>query len=278
MRRLLISSLAAALFSPTVPCGASDVWESLGDGQSTTNNMLRPGLPQLQHDLEGTATAPDEDWMAIAGTQDHHSYEARVTGVYWDNGCGFPPCPRFDRVDGAGNVLTAGVVTNDDTSDVELARGLTVRWIYEAAPARPSALDGIPLGDFLRAIGDELVPLPAGETYDVEFHDTTLFVPRFNNSATQTTVFVIQNTTNITVTGSVYFYDTGGTLLSSVALNVVEHGVQVFNTAADPALAGKSGSATIAQLGGYGALTGKAVAVEPATGFTFDTAITPLSR
>jgi hypothetical protein len=43
-----------------------------------------------------------------------------------------------------------------------------------------------------------------------------------------------------------------------VALNVLEHGVQVFNNASIPAL------------------TGKAVAVEPATGFTFDTAIQPV--
>jgi hypothetical protein len=61
-------------------------------------------------------------------------------------------------------------------------------------------------------------------------------------------------------------------------LSVLEHGVTVLNTGTVPALAGNSGSATIAQLGGYGALTGKAVAVEPATGFTFDTAITPAAR
>jgi hypothetical protein len=30
--------------------------------------------------------------------------------------------------------------------------------------------------------------------------------------------------------------------------------------------------------GRYGSLAGKAVAVEPATGFTFDTAMTPRSR
>jgi hypothetical protein len=118
----------------------------------------------------------------------------------------------------------------------------------------------------------------AAYIYDVELYDTTLFVPRFNNSATQTTVFVVQNTTNAPVSGFVYFHDAGGALLFPVALSIVEHGVQVFNTAAIPALAGKSGSATIAQLGGYGALTGKAVAVEPATGFTFDTAITPVPR
>jgi hypothetical protein len=45
-----------------------------------------------------------------------------------------------------------------------------------------------------------------------------------------------------------------------------------------PGLAGQSGAAEIAQMGGYGALTGKAVALEPATGFTFDTSIVALPR
>jgi hypothetical protein len=120
--------------------------------------------------------------------------------------------------------------------------------------------------------------LPAGKTYDVEFYDTTLFVPRWNNSATQTTIFILQNTTNTTVTGFMYFHDASGNLLASVPVNVVEGGVQILNTAGVSGLVGHAGSAWIAQLGGYGALAGKAVAVEPATGFTFDTAITPVPR
>jgi hypothetical protein len=266
MRRIFLCSLVAAFFGISCPCGANDIWETQADDDLYTENQLRHGLPQLRHDLEGTAAVPDQDWMLVR-TKEGHSYEARVTGVYWDNMCGQPSCPRFDRVDSAGSVLTPGIVSNEDTPDDFLsAPGLTIRWI------------GQPPKEYLRAIGDELYDLPGDRTYDVEFYDTTLFVPRFNNSATQTTVFVVQNTTNTTVTGFVYFYDAAGTLLSSVALNVLEHGVQVFNTAAVSALAGKSGSATIAQLGGYGALTGKAVAVEPATGFTFDTAITPVPR
>jgi hypothetical protein len=54
-----------------------------------------------------------------------------------------------------------------------------------------------------------------------------------------------------------------------------QHGVHVLQTAQTAALQGKSGSATIAQAP-YAALVGKAVALEPATGFTFDTAIVPL--
>jgi hypothetical protein len=59
---------------------------------------------------------------------------------------------------------------------------------------------------------------------------------------------------------------------------VPQHGLQVIQTASVAGLAGQSGSAQIAQMGGYAALVGKAVALEPGTGFTFDTAIVPMSR
>jgi hypothetical protein len=39
-----------------------------------------------------------------------------------------------------------------------------------------------------------------------------------------------------------------------------------------------SGSLTISHDGPFGALSGKAVAVEPATGFTFDTPLLPRPR
>jgi hypothetical protein len=273
MRKSVLCSMAVAFFGLAGPCGASDAWEIQQDGDFFTENVLQHGIPQLQHDLQGTGADLDEDWYGIR-TKLNHSYEARVSGFYWDNGgCQIPPCPLFARVTFQGNVLTPGVPSGDDTLyyDPGLAKGLAVRWIADSADETG------PGGEFLRATGEQGGSTDV-RTYDIVFYDTTLFVPRFNNSGTQTTIFILQNTTNETVTGFVYFFDGTGAPLASVALNVVEHGVQVFNTAAIPELAGHSGSATIAQLGGYGAIAGKAVAVEPATGFTFDTAITPLPR
>ena len=52
---------------------------------------MRHGDRQV-HDLEGAPPAFDQDWIRVA-TQVRHSYEARVTGNYWDFGCGAPPCP-----------------------------------------------------------------------------------------------------------------------------------------------------------------------------------------
>ena len=144
---------------------------------------------------------------------------------------------------------------------------MAVRWIATASAER------VPAGH-----GPGLDPRCSDDTYDVELWDTTYFMPRFNNSSSQVTILVIQNTKDSLVTGEIYFYNSAGTLLSTQPLSIPAQGVQVLNSATIPALAGQSGSVTIAQLGGYGALAGKGVSLETTTGFTFDTALTPMPR
>jgi hypothetical protein len=245
---------------------ADDPWEPGGDDGPNGWNMLRHGVVQRGHDLQGTPAAPDRDWMKIV-TKARHSYEARVSGMYWDDGCSIAPCPRFDRVDTTGAVLTAGVASSEDVDLGSATIGRTVRWIAETgAPER------------LLATGDLVAPLGPDSVYDAVYYDTTLFVPRWNNTASQTTILILQNATDIAVTGTAYFHDAAGALLASVAVAVPPQGVQVMPTGSVPALAGRSGSAQIAQLGGYAALAGKAVALEPATGFTFDTLVAPVPR
>jgi hypothetical protein len=253
--------LAAAASAP-----ADDPWELTNDDTANTVNALRHAVPQEGHDLQGTAASPDVDWMRIM-TKERHSYEAHVSGLYWDDGCAAAPCPRFERTTPSGTVLTVGSPSNEDVDAGASSRGSTVRWIATSGGE-----------ERLRATGDLVVPLDDGDRYDVVFYDTTLFVPRWNNTATQTTVLLLQNATNITVTGTVTFHSAAGAVLGTAAVEVPPLGLQVMPTAAVPGLAGQSGSAEIAQMGGYGALAGKAVALEPATGFTFDTSIVALPR
>jgi hypothetical protein len=49
------------------------------------------------------------------------------------------------------------------------------------------------------------------------------------------------------------------------------HGVEVLHTAGLPLASTGSGSVTVVHDGPYGAIAGKAVALEPSTGFSFDT-------
>jgi urease beta subunit len=200
----------------------------------------------------------------VVRSKTRHSYEARVSSgtVIWNRDT-CVVCALFDRVSFLGTVLTPGVP--DGATTTYNAGTLAVRWIAGAGG-----------NEFLRV--DGRTTHAAIDTYDLELYDTTYFLPRFNNSSSQVTVLVVQNTTDAPVTGEIHFYDAGGALLSTQALSLAGHGVQILNSAAVPALAGQSGSVTIAHLGGYGALAGKGVALEPATGFTFDTALTPLPR
>jgi hypothetical protein len=258
-------AFAAALAAMAVSAGpvrAADPWELGADDTNVTQTTIRHGERHV-HDLEGVPPAFDQDWMRVF-SQARHSYEARVSGLYWDNGCATAPCPRLARVNDGGTVLSPGFADLDDVVTGSESAGQTVRWT--------ATVSG---GEKLRVTGDQLLPL-AAVPYTILFRDTTLLVPRWNSTGTQTTVVIVQNPRSATVTGLVHFYDAAGTLRQSVGLSVPAYGVQVLSTGALPALAGLSGSAQITHDGAYGGLTGKAVALEPATGFTFDTAIAPI--
>ena len=163
-------------------------------------------------------------------------------------------------------MLTAGSPYVDDLVNVfgDASGGQTVRWT--------AAVSG---GEKLRVTGDQLAMLST-QPYTIVFHDTTLLVPRWNSSGSQITVIVVQNPRSVAVVGLLHFYNALGTPVQTVELLVPAYGVQVINTASLPPLAGLSGSAQITHDGGYGGLTGKAVALEPSTGFTFDTVIAPI--
>ena len=245
---VLLSGMVMAM-----PVIAEDGWELLPDNDGDTTNHLAHGEIQ-SHDLHSLVLPNDLDWARIE-SRAGRSYEVRMLNAVlpWDGST----YGRVDRVDQNGAVLTPGAYQSFRVA---------LRWI--------SLTNQI---DFVRVYSGPFVINTPQWTYDIQLLDTTYQVPRFNNSATQITVFLIQNATTFTVTGSVLFYAaTGGVPLHSEPLSLPVGGLRVFATSSIPALAGVGGSATIVHDGGYGALAGKAFALEPATGFSFDTAFTPI--
>jgi hypothetical protein len=101
-------------------------------------------------------------------------------------------------------------------------------------------------------------------------------VPRFNNSGTQITVLLLQNPTNYTIGGNIYFWDTTGTLIATSPFSLGPKQLEVLNTAT--VAPGVGGTVTIAHDGRYGDLAAKTVALEPATGFSFDSPALPRVR
>jgi plastocyanin len=108
--------------------------------------------------------------------------------------------------------------------------------------------------------------------YRLRAYETTYAVPRFNNSSTQVTVLLLQNPTDYSVSGTILFWDAAGVLLNTggQAFVLAAKAALVLPTGTVANVAGKSGTITITNTARYGDLVGKAVALEPATGFSFD--------
>jgi hypothetical protein len=251
---------------------ASDPYESVqdiapaGDDDPDTNVTLVAGLEQ-HHDLDQAGGPEDQDWMALPTVRDR-SYEARVSAsnIGWaldPNDC--LDCATLARVDAAGNVLTGDIgVVDEGTSLESYAR--SVRWIQGPRTAY----------EFLRVQGGTFFTENANSIYSVRFWDTTYAIPRWNNSNGQSTVFLINSLISSSASVRVDFYSAAGALLATQSFTLNAHGLNVLSTSTLPALAGLSGHAYVVHTAGYGGLAGKAVALEPATGFTFDTPMVPI--
>jgi hypothetical protein len=268
-RALVCAALFALTAAPYAAQG-DDKWELGGtalcvDDAASNCNQLTHGQPQT-HDLQG-AVGADVDFMTVE-TRNRHSYEVRAfnSNQPW-TAPGTINTTKVDRVNAAGTVLTAGFAPDGTGATGIVANWNAVRWIGTANQR-----------DFIRVVSNLEFASNANDQYDIELLDTTYFVPRWNSSGGQVTVMLIQNTQSVAVTGSVFFYSNAGALLHTEPLNVPVNALQVINTGSIPALAGSSGHAHIAHLGGWGALSTKAVALEPATGFSFDTVGAPIPR
>jgi hypothetical protein len=74
----------------------------------------------------------------------------------------------------------------------------------------------------------------------------------------------------------VYFWENSGAFLASQGFMLEAKQLFVFNTST--VVPGFAGAITLTQDGRFGDLQGKSVAVEPATGFSFDTPMSYRSR
>ena len=89
-------------------------------------------------------------------------------------------------------------------------------------------------------------------------------------------MLLLQNPADYTIAGTVYFWDGQGVLAAQQPFTLAARRVLVLGTAAIAPNIG--GSVTIANDGRFGDLRGKAVALEPATGFSFDSTMEPRRR
>ncbi len=112
----------------------------------------------------------------------------------------------------------------------------------------------------------------ADDTYRLRAYDASAALARFNTTGDQEAVVLLHNPTAGTVNGTLWLWSAEGTVLASRPFALPARRGLVLNVAT--VVPGASGTITVTHDGGYGTLTGKAVAIEPATGFSYDTPLT----
>jgi uncharacterized repeat protein (TIGR01451 family) len=225
----------------------------------TTQVFLKPE-GELVHgsrqssDLAAVGGAADLDYYRIA-QRPHTSYEVVLDAATGDLG---PAGPALERI--ASDAVT--VVQSSVPAGAGSSRSL--RWVNAAATTVSD--EYVRVGSL--GCASDCTP---EDRYRLRAWDTTGSISRLNNSGSQATIVILQNVGSQTVAGSMFFWNVAGALIHEEPFSLAPHAELVFPSHTNPDLIGQSGSITVAHDGGLGAIAGKAVALEPATGFTFDT-------
>jgi Calx-beta domain len=231
-----------------------------GQGQATIADDDAPSLAarELAHgsrlwdDLSAQTGTPGQDAFRILQAP-RASYEVVVDAV---SGDAAPAVLERLAADNA-TVLQAGVA-------VGTGGGVALRW--ENTSGAPVANQHVRVRS-----GGCTSDCGSDDVYRLTARETTGAVARFNNAAGQGTVLVLQNTTARPAAGRAYFWSPSGALLGVLPFALEPHASTAVDTASVAGVAGQSGTLTVAHDGGYGGIAGKAVAVDPATGASFDT-------
>jgi uncharacterized repeat protein (TIGR01451 family) len=256
----MINNTASVVGNETDPVSGND-----SDSEPSTVGLYGESeLVQgsaLWADLASAGGAPDEDLFRI-GQRPYSSYEVVVDGTSGDLGTG--QGPALDRLASDGTLLQSAVAAGAGSSR-------SLRWENDSAAVVNDEYVRVRSAGCTTSCGPE-------DVYRIRSWDTTLLCPRFNNGATQVTVLVLQNTTETAIAGHARFWSNAGVLVGTQAFTMGPKAAFVVNTSTVPGVSGVGGTITLSHDGPYGTLVGKAVAVEPATGFTFDTALLPRVR
>jgi hypothetical protein len=248
MRR--VGLLLAVAFALTAGgAWASDDWDysaSPDNASASTHNRLTHGAWQ-QHDLADLpGPVGDNDW-SIVNPPGRSSYEVVVDGFGGN-------VPVVSHYAADGTTALPGAVSVDGAS-----YAYTLRWMNTLATTDTNFV-------LVQAIN---TGYDTYDRYDIRMFETTIYLARFNNAGTQTTVVICQNPTASAINAREYFWQGNGTLLATNAVTIGAHASSAASAVAGTV--GLSGSVTIAHDGAYGSLNCKSVALEPSTGFSFDT-------
>lgn len=257
-RALLGPTLWALGLGSFLAVALADVWDP-GDNGNTTRNELVHGSVR-RHSLgpggSGDPLGRDHDHFAI-GQQPFTSYEVVVEEASPDL-VDHLVVERFRFNFGLQQTAVA----------THLGPSLSLRW--------ENTLNSS-INDTTIRVGADIACNGCSSNlslYMIRSFETTYSIPRFNNSASQATIVMIQNTAAYPVGVTLHFMAGNGAVLGSQHYQLQAKQLLVTNTANLAVAQNASGSIVITHDGRYGDLSGKAVGLEPSTGYTFDTPMT----
>ena len=264
-RAAAVAGVGFALLTATQ--ARADVWDQGAhddNTSATTRNEMLHGVQQV-HDLaarEG-GTVADVDWYRLQVPY-NTSFEVILDGVSGgvSDGAGAPALQLVDPP-------TGWVGDSTPVTDFGSARRLQLSY---AAPGSVGEFVG-----YVRVQGAACgVTCTSADQYRIRFYDTTLRLSRFNNTGGQVSVLIVQNPTRHQVSVNGYAFGAAGNALGYFLSFLEPYEVQTLNLAAvsGGALANKSGGIQLLNSAGYGELAGKAVVMDPATGFVFESPLT----
>jgi len=252
----LLAAVSVSLLG--TQAGATDIWDSATDNDDTpgvTDNVLWHTAPPQVHDLQNKAGVADQDWYVIS-PRAARSYEVQVLNVtgtadIWANQ------NNLRRTNAAG---TATIQSSQQLDPANWLR--TLRWVQTASEEqRIVVTNGSTAANFT-------------SQYTILFRETTLYCPRYNQSGTQTSVLILQRTdadTTASCSYTVHFYNETSAEVGTTGGSLSVNDVDVIAIGTLTGLPGQKGAAHIAHTCGIGGFKAKMVALEPATGFSFDT-------
>jgi hypothetical protein len=235
----------------------ADPWDvgTINDDGVATRSELVHGSDE-QHDL-GAAGSPDQDWFRIS-QRPLASYEIVVDATGGD-----VADIIVERMSGDGVTVLQTAVP------VGFGHARSLRFRNAITRPRNSQFIRVRSGGCGNGCNTQ-------DVYRIRAYETTYSIARFNNTGTQVTVLLLQNPTDYAVAGTTHFWNADGSAAGTSPFNLGPRASQVLAT--QTVVPASSGSITISNDARYGDLTGKTVALEPATGFSFDTQMVPRFR
>jgi hypothetical protein len=268
--------------STSQPVIVSVIGDTLFEGDETFFVNLSGAVNANVADGQGIGTILDDDTPSLSSNELSHGSEQRGDLLVRPDHfrIGQRPYSSYEVVvDGtSGDIVPVALVrlASNNVGVLQTAQAIaagdsvSLRWENSTA--------ALIVNQHIRMDGSCAGGCGADDVYRIRAFETTYRVPRFNNAGSQVTVLLLQNPAAYAVTGNVWFWSASGTFLGSHPFSLSAKRTLVLNTATVPGAAGQGGTITVSHDGRYGDLAGKTVALEPSSGFSFDSPMLALPR